>query len=101
MSTPAGRHRAGALPGMVKVRLSGELPAVDTLAAILAGHPAVNLLTGPDGPYRNHREPGYRVYLTVRVPSDTAEQGAAVHSHPAIGRARREARPPDAGESPS
>ena len=87
MSTPAGRHRAGALPGMVKIRLSGELPAVDTLTAILASCPAVDLLTGPDGPYRNHRDPGHRVYLTVRVPADTAEQGGAGHSHTAIRRA--------------
>lgn len=68
MSTAAGRHRAGSLPGTVKVRLSGDRPDVDALAAVLANDPAVEILTGPGGPRRNRREPGHRVYLTVRIP---------------------------------
>ena len=81
-----GRHRAGALPGMVKVRLSGEQHALYALAAMLAANPAVEILAGPDGPYRNRREPGYRVYLTVRVPPHDTDQGGAAHSQQAIRR---------------
>ena len=52
---------------MVKVRLSGDLPALAAVAALLASVPAAELLTGPDGPYPNRRDAGARVYLTVRI----------------------------------
>ena len=87
MSTAApGRHRTGPAPELVKVRLSGDLPALDALTAILASYPAVEILTGLDGPYPNRREPGHRVYLAVRVPPYAARQGGAAHSHQAIRR---------------
>ena len=77
MSPGPGRHQAGSLPGTVKVRLSGEKPALDALTAVLAHHPAVEILTGPDGPRRNRREPGHRIYLTVRIPSHADGHGGA------------------------
>ena len=68
---------------MVKVRLSGDLPAVAALAALLASSPAAELLTGPDGPYPNRRDAGERVYLTVRIPtSPSAGAGAPPPSNP-------------------
>ncbi len=71
---------------MVKVRLSGEAPGTAALIAILASNPAVEILTGPDGPYPNRRDAGERVYLTVRVPLYAVKQGGAAHSHQAIRR---------------
>jgi len=71
---------------MVKLRLSGEQPALDMLTAILADCPTVEILTGPDGPYRNRREPGHRIYLTVRAHLDANGPGGAAHSHQAIRR---------------
>ena len=35
---------------------------------MLASAPGVEILTGPDGPYPNHRDAGERMYLTVRLP---------------------------------
>ena len=64
---------------MVKVRLSGDLPALAALAALLASHPAADILTGPDGPRANRREPGSRIYLTVRVPVPGQARGLAHH----------------------
>jgi hypothetical protein len=51
-------------PGVAKVRLSGDTVATDVLVAILRGHPAVEILTGPD------RYDDGRQYLTVRVRMD-------------------------------
>jgi hypothetical protein len=76
MSTAAGR-RAGSLPGVVTVRLSGGKPELDALAAIMASDPAMGILTGPSGPRRNRREPGHRLYLTVRVQPHAVKQGGA------------------------
>ncbi len=53
-------------PGVVHIRLSGHL-ADAALAAVLASIPAVQILSGPDGPYLNRRQPGHRLYLTVRL----------------------------------
>jgi hypothetical protein len=69
---------------VVKVRLSGERPGTDALIAVLASNPAVEIVTGPDGPYPNRREPGERVYLTVRIPPYAVKQGGAAHSRQAI-----------------
>ena len=83
MSTAPGRHRAGALPGAIKVRLSGEQPGLDALTGMLASAPAVEIVTGPDGPYPNRREPGGRVYLTVRIgPPPLLLQGGPAHADP-------------------
>jgi hypothetical protein len=82
MSIAPGSPQARQVPGVVKVRLSGDLPALAVLAALLASHPAVELLTGPDGPRANRREPGSRVYLTVHVPIPSAGAGAQPPSKP-------------------
>ena len=54
-------------PGVVHVRLTGVLADAEALAAVLAGIPGVQILTGPDGPYPSRRQPGHRLYLTVRL----------------------------------
>ena len=54
-------------PGVVQVRLSGHQADAGALAAVLASIPAVQILSGPDGPYPNRRQPGHRLYLTVRL----------------------------------
>jgi hypothetical protein len=51
-------------PGVVRVRLQGDTVGADVLARILADHPAVEVLTGPD------RYEGGRQYLLVRVRMD-------------------------------
>jgi hypothetical protein len=53
--------------GIVAIRLMGGAADCDALAAILARQQAVEILTGPDGPYANLRQPRCRVYLTVRL----------------------------------
>ena len=54
-------------PGVVHVRLTGVPADAGALAAVLAGTPGVQILTGPDGPYPSRRQPGHRLYLTVRL----------------------------------
>jgi hypothetical protein len=54
-------------PGVVIVRLMGAAADCDALAAILARQKVIEILTGPDGPYPNRRQPGSRLYLTVRL----------------------------------
>jgi hypothetical protein len=54
-------------PGVVQVRLSGLPADAEALAAVLAAAPGVQILTGPDGPYPNRRQPGHRLYLTLRL----------------------------------
>jgi hypothetical protein len=56
---------------VVRVRLSGLPGAPEAVAALLASCPGVEVLTGPDGPYPNRRQPGHRVYLLVRVEAVT------------------------------
>ena len=58
-----------AASGVVQVRLSGHPAGTTALAAALASIPAVQILTGPDGPYPNRRQPGHRLYLTVQIAS--------------------------------
>lgn len=53
--------------GVVQIRLSGHLADDRVLAAVLAAVPAVQILSGPDGPYPNRRQPGHRLYLTLRL----------------------------------
>ncbi len=62
-------------PGVVQVRLSGHPGDADALTAILAAHPAVQILTGPDGPYPNRRQHGSRYYLTLQlIPPPSPQQ---------------------------
>ena len=53
-------------PGVVKVRLSGELADIEALAAALTGPAAVEVIDR-SGPRANRYDPGQRVYLTVRI----------------------------------
>ena len=65
-------------PGVVHVRLTGHPADAAALAAVLAGIPAVQILSGPDGPYPSRRQPGHRLYLTVRLtPVATTEPEAS------------------------
>jgi hypothetical protein len=57
---PRGEHALLA-PGVVRVRLQGDMFASDVLVTILREHPAVEILTGPD------KYDGDRQYLLVRV----------------------------------
>ena len=71
-------------PGVVQVRLSGHPDDADALAAVLATIPAVQILTGPDGPYPNRRQPGHRLYLTLRLtqPPSKPEPGRTTPHQP-------------------
>jgi hypothetical protein len=58
------------VPGVVKVRLSGDRADLDTVAAVLAGSCEV---LDRSGPRPNDYDPGERVYLIVRTgPADPA-----------------------------
>ena len=54
-------------PGVIQVRLSGLPADAEALAAVLASIPAVQILTGPDGPCLSRRKPGHRLCLTVQI----------------------------------
>ena len=69
---------------MVHVRLTGVPADAEALAAVLAGTPGVQILTGPDGPYPSRRQPGHRLYLTVRFtqPPITSAPTARMEGNP-------------------
>ncbi len=79
MTAAPGSALAGRVPGVVQITLAGSPFGLDVLTAILSGLRAVEILTGPDGPYPNRREAGERVYLTVRIgtPDTTPNQRGA------------------------
>jgi hypothetical protein len=54
-------------PGVVRVRMSGLPGETEAMAALLTSRPGVAVLTGPDGPYPNRRQPGHRLYLIVQL----------------------------------
>jgi hypothetical protein len=54
-------------PGAVRPRLTGSQDDTAAVASVLAAVPGLEVLTGPDGPYPNRRQPGHRLYLTVRL----------------------------------
>ena len=59
---------AGQAPGVVKVRLSGASGAGAVVAALLTGYDGCGIdVIEQSAPYPNRREPGERVYLTVRI----------------------------------
>jgi hypothetical protein len=69
-------------PGVVKVRLTGGRGDTAALADVLAAVLGVDVLTGPDGPYPNRRQPGHRLYLTVRLtPPPTTEMEGPPDEH--------------------
>lgn len=55
---------AGQSPGVVKVRLSGAVEDIETVAALLA---ACGWVLDCSAPYPNRRGPGERVYLTLTL----------------------------------
>jgi hypothetical protein len=77
MSTPAEARHLAASTGIVNIRLSGQSQDTDALVAALeqlaAGQPAgrIEILTR-SAPYANRRDPGQRLYLTVRVETATS-----------------------------
>ena len=73
-----GERAAPASSRRGPLRLSGLPADADALATVLARVPAVQILSGPDGPYPNRRQPGHRLYLTVRLtPAATTEPEAS------------------------
>jgi hypothetical protein len=60
--------QAGQAPGVVKVRLSGDLADIEALAALLSAGLGQDVeQIERSTPYLNRRDPGVRVYLTVLV----------------------------------
>lgn len=57
---------AGQAPGVVKIRLSGAAGDVEVLADVLSASPTAEVIDR-SSPYPNRRDPGERVYLTVRI----------------------------------
>ena len=54
-------------PGVIQVRLTGHQDDTATAASVLAVAPGLEILTGPDGPYRPGARPASGLYLTVRL----------------------------------
>ena len=60
--------QAGLAPGVVKVRLSGDPADIEVVAEILSGYPGAGVeVLDRSAPYPNRRDPGARVYLTLRI----------------------------------
>ena len=55
----------GQAPGVVKVRLSGDVADMDMVTAMLAAAGAEIL--DQSAPRPNRRDPGERIYLTIRI----------------------------------
>jgi hypothetical protein len=69
--------QGGLAPGVIKVRLSGALPDMEVLTAILRQHGAIEVLDA-SSPYPNRRDPGVRVYLTVWVAGEIGDADSAI-----------------------
>jgi hypothetical protein len=78
----------------VSVRLIGDLDACIWLAQILVGHPDLEMIRGPRGPYACDSEPGVRWYLTVRPAGNLPTLRGAVHHRQAIRRPAASSRRP-------
>jgi hypothetical protein len=60
--------QAGQAPGVVKARLSGDPADIEVVAEILSGYPGAGVeVIEHSPPYVNRRDPGVRVYLTLRI----------------------------------
>ena len=60
--------QAGQAPGVVKVRLSGELADIEVVNEILSGYGDAGVeVIETSAPRLNRYEPGRRVYLTLRI----------------------------------
>jgi hypothetical protein len=66
-----GDHVAETAPGVVEVRVSGEMPDIVRFTDLLTRMPGLEVLA-TRGTRPNRRNPGVRVRLTVRLP--TGEQ---------------------------
>ena len=59
---------AGQAAGQVKIRLSGASGDVAMVAALLTGYDGRGIdVIEQSAPYPNRRDPGERIYLTVRI----------------------------------
>jgi len=62
------RQQAGQAPGIAKIRPSGAARNVAMVAALLTGYDGCGIdVIGQSAAYPNRRDPGERVYLTVRI----------------------------------
>ena len=62
----------GQAPGVVKARLSGDPADIKVVAEILAAYPGAGVeVLDTSAPYPNRRDPGVRVYLTLRITEPT------------------------------
>ncbi len=60
--------QAGQAPGVVKVRISGSAGDIEVISEILSGYGASGVeVLDRSAPYPNRRDPGQRVYLTLRI----------------------------------
>jgi hypothetical protein len=65
----------GLAPGVVKVRLCGELAGIEAVAAVLGAGLGRDIeQIERSAPYPNRRDPGVRVYVTVLV--DRKDEGS-------------------------
>jgi len=64
------------------------MPAVAAFVRVIADAAAAGQagVLAESAPRPNHREPGHRVYLTVRLPRQDTDVCRAAHSHQAIRR---------------
>lgn len=62
MGTPASGQ-----PGAVAVRMIGDPDACAALALLLAGHPGIEVVRGPRGPYACDETAQVRWYVTLRL----------------------------------
>ena len=56
----------GQAADVVKIRLSGAAEDVEALADVLSASPTAEIIDR-SAPYPNRRDPGERVYLTLRI----------------------------------
>jgi hypothetical protein len=79
----------------VEVRLTGDAPAIDSALRVLrdAARGEGFEVSPPSRPYPNRREPGYRVYLALRLPEENTDRAgrrtAAKQSAAPLPRQRR------------
>ena len=74
---------------VIKVRLSGDMPGITQALRVLDDAAATSggRLDGQTVPYPNRREPGYRVYLALRLPLEENDKSCgAAHRRQAIDR---------------
>jgi hypothetical protein len=83
VATVAGSPLAGQAPGVVKIRLSGALPDIAALASLFDHRGTGIDLMDISQPYPNRRDPGARLYLTIRLAAGQSGTGAQPPHRPA------------------